>query len=364
MIILNYVLKFTTTRKIYFACFFIFTQNLFCIGQPTPSTHAVHWSSLPNLPDAEGFASPFAGAAGGALLVAGGANFPNKRPWDGGHKVWYDTIYALTSPEGTWSIAGQLPRSTAYGVSVNFGDKLICVGGGNAKEHFRDVYALNWNGKVISFQALPPLPRTCAFMSGAVAGNTLFILGGKENPGSIEALKTFWSLDLVTIGAQWCELEPCPGPGREQAVMATIDNTIYVISGITLVAHKDGKADRNYLRDAYAYTRAQGWRRLADPPRAIAGALSPAPIDRRGRVIIISGDDGTKRHLDGPHHPGFPLDIFAYDPQSNRWGNIGEAPFSMADVPSTFWRGDWVAVSGEIRPGYRSNRVWSLHFSN
>ena len=63
------------------------------------NTHAVHWSSLPNLPDAEGFASPFAGVAGGALLVAGGANFPNKRPWDGGHKVWYDIIYALTRPE-------------------------------------------------------------------------------------------------------------------------------------------------------------------------------------------------------------------------------------------------------------------------
>ncbi len=30
-----------------------------------------------------------------ALLVAGGANFPDRMPWDGGTKVWHDAVYAL-----------------------------------------------------------------------------------------------------------------------------------------------------------------------------------------------------------------------------------------------------------------------------
>ena len=44
------------------------------------------WTSLPPLPDPIGFAGAFAGVADGALLVAGGANFPDLPPWDKGKK--------------------------------------------------------------------------------------------------------------------------------------------------------------------------------------------------------------------------------------------------------------------------------------
>lgn len=36
------------------------------------------WAKLAPLPDKEGFASPFAGVIAGKLVVAGGANFPDK----------------------------------------------------------------------------------------------------------------------------------------------------------------------------------------------------------------------------------------------------------------------------------------------
>src|SRR4051794_14537917 len=58
---------------------------------------AGEWKQLPSLPDAEGFAGSFAGVSNGALLVAGGTNFPGKKPWEGGAKVWYDTVYVLES---------------------------------------------------------------------------------------------------------------------------------------------------------------------------------------------------------------------------------------------------------------------------
>ena len=69
------------------------------------------WSRLPPLPDREGFAGPFAGVSDGALLVVGGANFPDKKPWEGGTKNWYDTIFVLDRPDGQWKTAGRLPRS-------------------------------------------------------------------------------------------------------------------------------------------------------------------------------------------------------------------------------------------------------------
>ena len=69
---------------------------------------AVHgdWTRLPSLPDKEGFAGSFAGVSNGALIVAGGANFPDKKPWEGGGKVWYDTVFVLQRPDGEWNVAG------------------------------------------------------------------------------------------------------------------------------------------------------------------------------------------------------------------------------------------------------------------
>src|SRR5690349_22553800 len=49
---------------------------------------SLSWDVLPPIPDEHGFASPFAGVNYGALIVAGGTNFPEKKIWEGGTKVW------------------------------------------------------------------------------------------------------------------------------------------------------------------------------------------------------------------------------------------------------------------------------------
>ncbi|NIP97188.1 MAG: hypothetical protein GWO24_28645, partial [Akkermansiaceae bacterium] len=49
--------------------------------------NVIEWDRLPDLPDGEGFAGVFAGLARDGdkdiLVVAGGANFPEGRPWEG-----------------------------------------------------------------------------------------------------------------------------------------------------------------------------------------------------------------------------------------------------------------------------------------
>ena len=118
------------------------------------------WSQLPPLPDRTGFAGPFAGVSGEALLVAGGANFPGGRPWDGHKKVWHDRIFLLDKPEGIWrELDRKLPAVAAYGVSISTRDGLLCIGGGNAKRHSRDVLLLRWTGKKLQIERMPPLPR-------------------------------------------------------------------------------------------------------------------------------------------------------------------------------------------------------------
>ena len=45
------------------------------VASAPASASSLQWAQLPPLPDPLGVAAPFAGVSGGALLVAGGANF-------------------------------------------------------------------------------------------------------------------------------------------------------------------------------------------------------------------------------------------------------------------------------------------------
>ncbi len=323
-----------------------------------PMKPAMTWKSLAPLPDREGFASPFVGVAGGALLVAGGANFPEKRPWEGGTKIWSDRVYALATPEGSWVEAGRLPRANAYGVAVSTSAGIICAGGGDAKENFRDVGLMTWDGRTLGRRALPPLPRACAFGSGALVGNIFYLAGGIEKPDATTALATFWALDVTKPEAGWRELPVWPGAERMLAVAGATADTFYLFGGVALSAGTDGKVQRKILRDAYAYHAVQGWTKLADLPRAATAAPSPAPLTADGKLLVISGDDGLRAHLTGPDHPGFPSDVWAYDPKTKAWSAAGDAPISRATVPTVAWRGGWIIASGERKPGYRSPETW------
>ena len=144
----------------------------------TPATETgrplVTWEELPPLPDKEGFAGMFAGASNGALIAAGGANFPVKPPWEDGKKVWYDAIYVLEKPDGKWRAAAQkLPRPLAYGVCVTHNDMVVCIGGGDAAKHYADAFALKRAGGRIETVPLPPLPRPCAQTCGALMGSVV-----------------------------------------------------------------------------------------------------------------------------------------------------------------------------------------------
>lgn len=334
---------------------------------PSLSRGPVRWEQLPSVPDPEGFASPFAGVSGGVLILAGGANFPDKRPWEGGVKTWYDSTFVLDSPHGSWKPAGPLPRPTAYGVAVSIDDGVICIGGGDAKRHFRDVYRLTWDGVYLKSAPLPDLPRPCAFMCGAAVNQTIYIAGGIETPDATSCLKTFWSLDLGETKPAWRELEPCPGPERMLAVAGATQGTdaaFYLFSGAKLTSGPDGKPVREYLHDAWRYTvngKDKGWKRLADMSRAAVAAPSPAPLLGPSSFLVISGDNGEHVGFKPEtQHPGFPHDVLEYDAATDKWGQAGEAPFSRGTVPAVQWRGMTVVPNGEARPGYRTPAVWGL----
>lgn len=319
---------------------------------------AAEWSPLPSLPDKEGFAGSFAGVAGGALLVAGGTNFPDKMPWVGGTKTWYDDIHVLTKPEGSWKVLGKLPKPNGYGVSLTTGEGMLVIGGGDAAVHFTDVVRLKLTGEKITTESLPALPKPCAFMAGVESNGALYVAGGIEHPTDTAALATFWTLDLKSPGQAWKALPPCPGPARILASMAAEDGAVYLFSGAALKPGPDGKPLREWLKDAWRYTEAAGWKQLGDLPHVSVAAPSPLPL-RDGKLLLIGGDDGALVDFEPKaKHPGFPRRVLAYDPKADTWTAAGELPFSLVTTPSVEWRGRIVIAGGEARPGKRSPEVW------
>lgn len=321
------------------------------------------WQQLAPLPDKEGFAGAFAGVSGQTLLVAGGANFPDKKPWEDGKKIWYDTVFALEKPDGQWKRVGKLPRPLGYGVSVTTRDGLVCIGGSDAERHHADVFLLQLEKAKLTIKDLPRLPVPLAMGAGALVESTLYVFGGAERPGEQAAYNRLFALNLADEAAQWKELEPCPGKPRILPVAASVDGAFYVAGGATLEP-TNGKVARVYLSDAWRYRAGQAWTRLAPMPKPSVAAPSPAPVFD-SKFFIVGGDDGSLAGFQPiEKHPGFPKSILTYDTRKNAWSPDGEVPASRATLSTTFWQGRWVLPSGEVRPGVRSPEVWTLRRKN
>lgn len=329
-----------------------------CFSADMRNPHLV-WSKLPALPDTVGLGGCFAGESGGALLVAGGCNFPGKPFWEGGKKVWYDTVYVLKEPNGQWQRVAKLPHALAYGISVTTKLGLVCIGGADGSRHYAEVLALSWSRQGLQISALPSLPIPLAYAAAAVVGDTIYVAGGLSKPGATSASDKFLALDISEKHPAWRELERCPGRPRMLATAGALNGTFYLAGGTALREVK-GKVERTYLRDAWCYKPGEGWHRLADMPKACSAGATPAPVFDSA-LFLIGGDDGSHvgfRPIE--KHPGFSRRILAYHTGSDSWTIGLEAPFPRATVQTAFWRGRYVFVGGEVRPGVRSPEVWAL----
>jgi N-acetylneuraminic acid mutarotase len=295
-------------------------------------------------------------------LVAGGANFPDGRPWEGGKKIWYDRVFILEANAPSWIESNRLPQAGGYGVSVNTPDEIVLIGGGDAQRNFAEVWFARWNGKAVNFVAGPPLPKPLAMAAGALVGRTLFVAGGLDRLDATRAQPAFYSLVLDRRADGWSELPTWPGPERMLATAGSDGDAFYLFGGARLVADAAGKVSREWLRDAYRYTPKAGWRRIADLPRVAVAAPTPA-AEVRGKLLVIGGDDGAQANVAPTAHRGFPRDVLVYDPALDTWTRSGEVPFSLVTTTLIQWRNRIAIPGGETRPGVRSPAVWSADTS-
>lgn len=326
------------------------------------STRLFSWDRLPDLPDPIGVAGACAGISGDALIVAGGAHFPEPL-FEGGAKIWTDSIYVLENvgDTHTWHRGFTLEKPLAYAVSITWDDEVVCIGGGNGEEHYADVFGLKWREGKIEQRTLPSLPEPAAFWSGALVENTIYVAGGLRSPGDSVATKNFWALDLSASDPGWEVLNPWPGPARFDPVAASLAGAFYLFSGVEPSPNGQGGLSLRFLTDAYRFQPGSGWERLADLPHAAAAAPSPTTSYGPSHLLVFGGNDGadvSRVQELKDRHPGFMRDVLAYHAITDTWVAMDTMPAAHVNTPVVNWGSDIIIPSGEIRPGTRSPAIY------
>ncbi len=342
--------------------------------EPTESSpEVIAWSQLPELPNAHGLGGPVGGVTSDKLVVAGGANFPDRPLAEGGAKKFHDAIYVLEQPDGSWrELEQRLPHPLAYSVSVSTSHGIVIVGGSDGDKNYAETYLMRWTEGRFEIISLPQLPVTTAFASGTVIGDTLYIAGGQETPDSDQALNRFFAMDLSPLDSeqgalQWRELPGWPGAPRTKAVAASLGGAFYLISGYDPQSTTDEAPLGGYLTDAYRYSPVEGWTQIKELPRPAVAAPSPAPTVGPSHFLILSGSEGNPDLLPpNDYRPGFTPSILAYHDITNTWTEMGQMPrdieANVSPVVTTFtatWGDQIVVPSGEVRPGIRSPQILS-----
>lgn len=317
--------------------------------------------SLPDV-DPIGFAAPFAGENNGALIVAGGTNFPGDPPWKKGTKVWHDDILAY---EGSaWKKVGTLSPAIAGGATVTTKNGIVCIGGGDAKTVVADVFLLKYENGAIVREELSPLPKPTQACAAVQVGDRIYAVGGHNQlsplvPGPSSSV---YSIEVNALKSGWREETPIPAEPRWFPIVGTDGKNLFVISGFTGVKDAEGKAQIHCLSDVWRYQPgADGkgkWTRLANLLRANAAAPSPAPYVN-GKLLLMGGgvEDATLK-IPMQEQKGFPMTITTVDAKTGESQIIGEVKSSVVVGPVVPWKDGWLVVSGEIRSGVRTPSVW------
>lgn len=326
------------------------------------------WEKFPALPDSLGFAGMFAGVSKDRVFCMGGANFPDKKPWQGGNKIWYDKIFMYTGNEWT-ERQEKLPQANGYGVSVSYHDKIILVGGNNQNGYTDRVISCQWDGKGIKIEEYPKLPFPLSNMCGALLGDLIILTAGHSNATS-DPLNVCLALDLNDLKKGWMILDPIPGPGRLLPVCGVDKDKYYLFSGENTLTNNAGAKYRNILQDAYSLSIHKTstsikctWQKLALMPKGVSAGPSPLPLLPKTGFVFWGGVDGiTGLWRDPATHPGISKDVICYNPQTDVWETLKVLPQENARVtgPVIKWNNVWVYISGEIRPGVRTNSNYSI----
>ena len=322
---------------------------------------------IPDAAYAKGVSAPFCGVAGDALVVAGGANFPDKSLLEGGAKRVYADIWALEA--GEWVHAGLLPDSTAYGATFAVDGALVLAGGNVCGVTTDKVYELTLQDGAAVLRALPPLPEPMEQCGWTRDGDRLYLVGGVGTTG----------VYACTVGEYvWTRLADLPEPLVQPVAFAS-GGRLYVWGGFnpeTLEVSDKGLVIPIDSSVIPAEEPESPWREAPSIPDGgtFVGATGATLPD--GRLAVVGGvnraifaralhntpEDRIPYLSKEPAEYRFRQAVYAFDPASGAWTLLGADPACALAGPGVAVRpdGGLYVAGGELKPGVRSPKLFSL----
>ncbi len=347
----------------------------------------VKWSEAPPLPsvagkgEQPGLAGPVSGAFGKYLMVAGGANFEDKMPWQGGTKSYHDEIFLLKEdPIDMWQpVAEKLPFPLAYPACLTLPEGIISIGGEDPEGPVADVFRFSVVDGKVRPEILPSLPVPLSSAAAAFSRGKIYVAGGLDRSG---ATAHFFSLALGDLRSGWQELPDLPLPLSHCVVAIQNDGyeeCFYLMGGRnkTSEVHTFFSTVWKYIPSSAKWVREGDILSEGKPLTLSAGTGIAAGS---GRILLFGGDPGiwfnrterlnnavaAAKDSEKPgllaekdslltNHPGFSRKVLVYDTRAKTWRDL---PLAGKPLPVTtvafYWGNRVVIPSGEIRPGVRT----------
>jgi len=347
-----------------------------------------------------GVAGAFSGIINNKLIIAGGANFMDKKPWEGGTKTIHDKIYAFELKNDTLStinISVPLPEPLAYGASISMKDGILCIGGNSMIECSSKVFLIKWDETAndIIINNFPELPVPLNFSTAVLMDEVVYVIGGSTSPTGAETENYFFRLDLSksnTPDFVWEKLPPYPGISRVLCVSVAQSNEtrkcIYLFSGRN-VSNPDKPV---VLNDGLIYDPVlKKWDVVPMPSSSnfpvMAGSAFPSGINN----IVFAGGVADSTFLKEQYlkieiadaiksknvqksdslkselimfyneHKGFSQKILIYNTLSNTISAAGNFnTFCPVTTCAISFKDGAIVASGEIKPGIRTPDIFII----
>lgn len=348
-------------------------------------TIQIDWNIAGELPSTNliphiGVAGPVAGMHNGVMFIGGGANFPDKLPWEGGTKKYHNTVHVFTKAGNKLTplaVDFFLPEHIAYSANCSTPKGIVYAGGENEKGVSGNVYMIKWDVPTqrASLVSLPSLPMPLTNAAAVSVENMVFVVGGETKEGVSNKL---WSLDLNNKELIWKELSSLP-ISVSHTVFVYTEKHLYVLGG--RMKTKEGIS--KLYDSVFEYDIIQDkWKALPSLPYALSAGTG-VPMGMKG-IVLFGGDKGTtfskvekylveinaevdeakkaalikQKNILQTEHPGFSKEILYYTISTGKSISIGELPYPTPVTTSAFWWDDQMIIpSGEIKAGIRTPKI-------
>lgn len=334
--------------------------------------------AAPQQTTAFGLAGAISGADHNVLLVAGGTNFPNEMPWEGGKKKYYDDVFLYRKTNrGLLLIPTKkdfkLPFNLAYSAVCSTLYGIVAAGGENENGLSKKVLILNWKAHELQVNFLPDLPSGLSNGALTVVGDIIYLAGGEVANGATDQ---FLSLNLTKQGEGWKKMINLPH-SVSHTVLVHPENSreIFLIGG-----RKRNQGDTSTLyKNVFAYNvDKQTWAIKESLPYPLSAASGLA---NEKDLLIFSGDQGETFHqaekliaeIDREkdpvkkenlnqqkiklqsNHPGFSKSVLKYDIKQNTWLSLKDLlPYGTVTTNAVLLDRQVIISGGEIKAGVRT----------